>query len=128
MSNEPKEPLLLDHNYDGIQELDNNLPRWWVWLFYITIIFAAVYLVYYHVAKVGDLQAAEYDKEMKAGNAIKTAAMGNFESSIPSLQPSKDAVVIENGREYMNRETLVTVTKVLQTAAGRMIFGRPEDH
>jgi cytochrome c oxidase cbb3-type subunit 3 len=99
MSNEPKEPLLLDHNYDGIQELDNNLPRWWVWLFYITIIFAAVYLVYYHVAKVGDLQAAEYDKEMKAGNAIKTAAMGNFESSSPSLQPSKDAVVIENGRQ-----------------------------
>ena len=99
MSNEPKEPLLLDHNYDGIQELDNNLPRWWVWLFYITIIFAAVYLVYSHVAKVGDLQAAEYDKEMKAGNAIKTAAMGNFESSIPSLQPSKDAVVIENGRQ-----------------------------
>ena len=39
MSNDPKEPLLLDHNYDGIQELDNNLPRWWVWLFYITIIF-----------------------------------------------------------------------------------------
>jgi len=37
MSNDPKEPLLLDHNYDGIQELDNNLPRWWVWLFYITM-------------------------------------------------------------------------------------------
>ncbi len=50
MSNDPKEPLLLDHEYDGIHELDNNLPRWWVWLFYITIIFSAVYLVYYHVA------------------------------------------------------------------------------
>ena len=99
MSNDPKEPLLLDHNYDGIQELDNNLPRWWVWLFYITIIFAAVYLVYYHVARVGDLQAAEYEKELKAGNAIKSAAMGNFESSIPSLQPSKDGAVIENGRQ-----------------------------
>jgi cytochrome c oxidase cbb3-type subunit 3 len=99
MSNEPKEPLLLDHEYDGIQELDNNLPRWWVWLFYITIIFAAVYLVYYHVAKVGDLQAAEYDKELKAGNAIKAAAMGSFESNIASLQPSKDPVVIESGRQ-----------------------------
>jgi cytochrome c oxidase cbb3-type subunit 3 len=99
MSNEPKEPLLLDHDYDGIQELDNNLPRWWVWLFYITIIFSAVYLVYYHVAKVGDLQAAEYDKELKAGNAIKAAAMGNFESTIPTLKPSTDAVVLENGRQ-----------------------------
>jgi uncharacterized protein YacL len=36
-------------------------------------------------------------------------------------------VVVENGREYLNRETHVTVTKVLQTAAGRMIFARPEE-
>ena len=52
-----KDPLLLDHDEaDGIRELDNNLPRWWVWLFYITIIFSAVYLIYYHVAKMGDLR------------------------------------------------------------------------
>jgi cytochrome c oxidase cbb3-type subunit 3 len=99
MSNDPKEPLLLDHDYDGIQELDNQLPRWWVWLFYITIIFAAVYLVYYHVAKAGDLSAAEYVKEMKAGEQLKAAAMGKFESSIASLQPSTDVVVLENGRQ-----------------------------
>ena len=36
-------------------------------------------------------------------------------------------VVVENGRDYLNREINVTVTKVLQTAAGRMIFGRPEE-
>ncbi len=99
MSNDPKEPLLLDHEYDGIRELDNNLPRWWVWLFYITIVFAAVYLVYYHVAHAGDLQAAEYDKEMKAGEAVKMAAMGKFESSIPSLHPLTDPVTIDNGSQ-----------------------------
>jgi cytochrome c oxidase cbb3-type subunit 3 len=99
MSNDPKEPLLLDHNYDGIQELDNNLPRWWVWLFYITIIYAAIYLVYYHVAHTGNLSAAEYDQEMKAGNEIKAAAMGKFESSIPTLTPSTDAVVLDSGRQ-----------------------------
>ena len=82
MSNDPKEPLLLDHDYDGIQELDNKLPRWWVWLFYITIIFSAVYLVYYHVTRTGDLQIAEYDQEMKAGAVLKAAAMGNFLSLI----------------------------------------------
>ncbi len=38
---------LLDHNYDGIQELDNPLPAWWVYLFYITIVFSAVYFVYF---------------------------------------------------------------------------------
>jgi len=99
MSNDPKEPLLLDHDYDGIQELDNNLPGWWVWLFYITIIFSAVYLVYYHVAGKGDLQAVEYTKEMAAGQRVKAAAMGNFEGGILSLQPSSNPAVLENGRQ-----------------------------
>jgi len=99
MSNDPKEPLLLDHEYDGIQELDNQLPRWWVWLFYITIIFAAVYLLYYHVTRSGDLQAAEYTKEMAAGQQVKAAAMGKFESGIATLQPSADPAVLENGRQ-----------------------------
>jgi cytochrome c oxidase cbb3-type subunit 3 len=99
MSNDPKEPLLLDHNYDGIQELDNNLPRWWVWLFYICIIFSAVYLVYYHVAQAGDLQAAEYTKEMKAGEQIKTAAMGKFESGMADLKPSADPAVLNVGAQ-----------------------------
>jgi cytochrome c oxidase cbb3-type subunit 3 len=99
MSNDPNEPLLLDHEYDGIRELDNNLPRWWVWLFYITIIFSAVYLIYYHVTRTGDLQAAEYASEMKAGAAIKDAAMGKFETGIPALTPSTDTAVLENGRQ-----------------------------
>ncbi|HEX7653631.1 MAG TPA: cbb3-type cytochrome c oxidase N-terminal domain-containing protein [Verrucomicrobiae bacterium] len=103
MSNNPKDPLLLDHEYDGIQELDNNLPRWWVWLFYITIIFSAVYMVYYHVARVGDLQAAEYSKEMKAGDAIKVAAMGNFEATMATQQPSKDEAVLAAGKATYNK-------------------------
>jgi len=99
MSNDPQEPLLLDHEYDGIRELDNKLPRWWVWLFYITIIFAAVYLVYYHVTRTGDLQAAEYQKEMKLGEQLKASAMGNFEAGISKLQPSTDPVVLETGSQ-----------------------------
>jgi cytochrome c oxidase cbb3-type subunit 3 len=99
MSNDPKEPLLLDHNYDGIQELDNQLPQWWVWLFYITIIFSAVYLIYYHVAKVGDLQAAEYDNEMKAGEALKGAALTKFETGMAMLTPASDATTLDSGRQ-----------------------------
>ena len=97
MSNDPKEPLLLDHEYDGIRELDNKLPRWWVWLFYISILFAAVYLMYYHVLRLGRLQAAEYDQEMKAGAAAKEEAMGKFEASIPNLTPSGDPVILRQG-------------------------------
>ena len=55
---------LLDHDYDGIQELDNFLPPWWKWLFIITIVFAAAYILHYHVLKTGDLQSVEYYKEM----------------------------------------------------------------
>ena len=60
MNNETQDPLLLDHEADGIRELDNMLPRWWVWLFYSRIVFAVVYMVYYHVLEAGELQAAEY--------------------------------------------------------------------
>ena len=71
---ENNDPLLLDHEVDGIRELDNKLPRWWVWLFYFTIIFAAVYLVVLpRLLGAGDLMACENTtKEMAAGNAIKT--------------------------------------------------------
>jgi len=103
MSNDPKEPLLLDHDYDGIQELDNNLPRWWVWLFYITIIFSAVYLIYYHVAHAGPLQAGEYENEMKAGESIKAASMTKFESNMSALAPSIDAAVLEDGHQLYTK-------------------------
>lgn len=39
--------LIEGHNYDGIQELDHPLPRWWVYLFYVTIVYAVIYFSYY---------------------------------------------------------------------------------
>lgn len=51
--------IVLDHNYDGIRELDNSLPPWWVYLFYATMIFAVVYLVRFHILDGND-QATEY--------------------------------------------------------------------
>ena len=45
MAKKPDE--LLDSNYDGIKEYDNDLPKWWRALFYITIIFGVVYVIYY---------------------------------------------------------------------------------
>ncbi len=98
MNNE-NDPLLLDHEVDGIRELDNKLPRWWVWLFNISIVFAAFYLTYYHVLGKGDLSAAAYLKEMKLGAELKSAAMGKFEAGIPTLAPSHDQVTIEAGKQ-----------------------------
>lgn len=63
--------IILDHNYDGIKELDNNLPPWWLYGFYISIIFAVVYLMRYHVFN-GDTQIDELETELaEAKTAIE---------------------------------------------------------
>lgn len=51
----------LGHNYDGIRELDNRLPPWWIYGFYGTIIFAAIYLWRYHVSHTAPLSKEEYE-------------------------------------------------------------------
>jgi cytochrome c oxidase cbb3-type subunit III len=61
---EEEHKILMDHEYDGIQELDNNLPPWWVWGFVATIVFAVVYIFNYHILGTSDLQIKAYDKEM----------------------------------------------------------------
>ncbi len=99
MNDEPKDPLLLDHDYDGIKELDNKLPRWWVWLFNLCIVFGVIYLTYYHVLSKGKLMADEYKQEIAFGNQIKARAMTEFENSMGSLQPSKDPRVLAEGKE-----------------------------
>ena len=98
-SPEPKDPLLMDHEADGIKELDNNLPRWWVWLFYLTTIFAVAYMAYYHVFQAGDLQAAEYAKEARKGDEIKSVALNKFESTMGSLEPQKDQATLDRGQQ-----------------------------
>ncbi|WP_024768153.1 cbb3-type cytochrome c oxidase N-terminal domain-containing protein [Aquimarina macrocephali] len=60
---ESEEEIILDHNYDGIKELDNNLPPWWVYMFYATIIFGIAYLVRFHVFNEYT-QAEEYETEV----------------------------------------------------------------
>jgi cytochrome c oxidase cbb3-type subunit 3 len=103
MRNNPIEGKLMDHEVDGIKELDNLLPRWWVWLFNLTIIFSVIYLGYYHVFAKGDLatkgqQRTEYEIEKKAGDELKAASIAKFESGLESLTPAADAVVLGNGR------------------------------
>lgn len=57
---------LLDHDYDGIQELDNSLPPWWKYGFYITVVVAVIYMLRYHVWNTGPTPEQEYHTEMAA--------------------------------------------------------------
>lgn len=61
---ENEDSILLDHDYDGIKELDNVLPPWWVWMFYGTIIFSVIYWGMYQTFKVWPLQEEAYVMEM----------------------------------------------------------------
>lgn len=72
----------LGHEYDGIRELDNSLPPWWLWLFYGTIIWAAVYLWYYHVSDRGPSQEQEYIAAMEMGEAEKAKFLASQADAI----------------------------------------------
>ena len=102
MNNKPKnseqDVPVLDHDADGIKELDNLLPRWWVWLFWLCNVFGVAYMLYFHVFNLGDLQAAAYTKEAQAGEVLKSTALAKFEATLGSLQPSKDAAVLADGQ------------------------------
>jgi cytochrome c oxidase cbb3-type subunit 3 len=61
---------LLDHDVDGIREFDNDLPRWWLYGFYVTIAFALVYVVNFHVLSTPLVGARsvveEYEADVRA--------------------------------------------------------------
>lgn len=87
---EHEEDVLLDHEYDGIHELDNVLPPWWLWMFYATIIFAVVYLFGYHVFSVWPLSEEEYAIEMEEGR-----------QSVAAYQAQQTDLVDENSVTYV---------------------------
>jgi cytochrome c oxidase cbb3-type subunit 3 len=60
---EKEAAILTDHDYDGIKELDNNLPPWWKYGFYLTIVWAVFYLAHFHVFGTGALQLQELKNE-----------------------------------------------------------------
>jgi cytochrome c oxidase cbb3-type subunit 3 len=82
VSIEQEGDIMLDHDYDGIKELDNDLPPWWKYGFYITIVWAVVYLFYYHLGGSGTLSHGEYNKEMELATLAKEEFMRNAKNNV----------------------------------------------
>lgn len=101
MSEEPA--LVLSHEYDGIRELDNRLPPWWLYGFYVTIIFAVIYLWRYHVSHTGPSSAEEY-----------IASVEKAEMEVREYLKKKGDAVDEN--------TVTVLTAPEDLAEGKVIF------
>ena len=94
--------LLLEHDYDGIKELDNNLPPWWVYLFYACILFGVVYMVRYEV-----LGADNQEMELKKEVAQAKIDIAEYMKTAPDL---------------MDEKTVTLLTDPADLAAGKEIF------
>ena len=92
---EEEHKIDLGHDYDGIRELDNPMPPWWLAGFFISIVFAVIYMFHYHVLGTGDLQEAEYYKVMEREEAkvqayLKEAAMDVDETNATLMTEESD--------------------------------------
>ncbi|MBO9637391.1 cbb3-type cytochrome c oxidase N-terminal domain-containing protein [Siphonobacter aquaeclarae] len=97
--------LLMEHAPDGIQELDNPTPPWFMFLFYGTIVFAAVYLVIYHVAGDGDIMNREYTTEIAAADKAREAYLKKFANSVNenNVTVLKDAKAVTEGKKLFDQ-------------------------
>jgi cytochrome c oxidase cbb3-type subunit 3 len=99
--------LLLDHDYDGIKELDNNLPPWWVYLFYGCIVFAAIYLVRYEVLD-GDNQEMELTKEL----AQAKIDVAEYMKTAPDMMDEKSVTLLTDAESLAEGKTIFTTNCV----------------
>lgn len=93
--------LDLDHDYDGIRELDNRLPPWWVYGFYVSIIFAGIYLWRYHVSHTAPSSGEEYSIAMQKAEEQKALYLKKTASNVDenTVKLLTDAADITNGQK-----------------------------
>lgn len=92
--------IMMEHQFDGISELDNPTPAWFMWLFYSTIAFAFIYMVYFHVLGYGLMQEEEYEIEMVAAQAERKIFLASSSNNIDesSVKVSTDAETMNAGK------------------------------
>ncbi|MEO9802167.1 MAG: cbb3-type cytochrome c oxidase N-terminal domain-containing protein [Reichenbachiella sp.] len=93
----------LDHNYDGIRELDNHLPPWWTYMFYASIVFAVIYMFMYHVSGSLPLQTEEYEIAMAEAQANRAVADEGSSIDESNIVFSNDPAVLASGKTVYER-------------------------
>ena len=134
LQKEPTIPVrLTDIDVEGVREVDDKL------VILARQLKCPILTNDYNLNRIAELQGVTVLNVNELANAVKSVLLPGETLGIRVIQEGKESnqgvgymddgtmVVVENGRDYMNQEIPVTVTKVLQTAAGRMIFGRPDE-
>lgn len=134
LQKEPAIPVRIsDIDVEGVREVDDKL------VILARQLRCPVLTNDYNLNRVAELQGVTVLNINELANAVKSVLLPGELMNIRVIQDGKEAnqgvgymddgtmVVVENGRDYMDRQIVVVVTKVLQTAAGRMIFARPEE-
>lgn len=103
--------ILLNHDYDGIQELDNNLPPWWVGMFYASILFSFVYIGVYHFSDIGNSQLEEYQQEVR-----------NAEIAIAAFNLAQKEAKEKKKEDGQTEEKLIALTDLDKLAVGKETF------
>jgi uncharacterized protein YacL len=134
LQREPTIPVRVsDIDVEGVREVDDKL------VILARQLRCPILTNDYNLNRIAELQGVMILNVNELANAVKSVLLPGETLPVRVIQEGKESgqgvgymddgtmVVVENGREFMGQEILVTVTKVLQTAAGRMIFGRPEE-
>jgi cytochrome c oxidase cbb3-type subunit 3 len=95
--------IILHHDYDGIRELDNRLPPWWVNMFALTIVYGLGYMIYYHWGGSGATQVQEYEQEV-------------------AIAKKEIALALAGKANAVDESNVVALTETGQLGEGELIF------
>jgi cytochrome c oxidase cbb3-type subunit 3 len=104
MTEDEKKEVILDHDYDGIQEYDNPLPNWWLMTFFGTIIFAFLYYTHYEISGVQKTQLQELANDLKSSKAAEPACA---EFTEESLEQKLNAMAADTGKQVFTEKCSV---------------------
>ncbi len=111
--------VMLDHDYDGIRELDNALPPWWKYGFYITIMVAFIYIGYFHAFGEGKNPTQEYAAEMEQARIEKEIYEASNKDKIDeSNVPMADASGLAEGKDLFTAKCWACHGKAGEGSAG----------
>ncbi len=119
VSVEKEADVMLDHDYDGIRELDNSLPPWWKYGFYVTILVAVIYLMNFHVLAIGKNPTEEYQEEIaKAQIAMEEYNALNKDKVDENKLALSDAAGINAGKDIFSTTCWTCHGKLGEGGAG----------